>query len=107
MTVCGNDGGYAIVVREFETCLGFGWGAVSRNRNASDVVRAVEFSCDHAAVTPGFTGWRGGRMGTTVDRREFVPSYDIGSQEEAHLVLPQMVFFAICERFRFFVGKYA
>ncbi len=60
---------------------------ISTSGNSANVVRALEVARAAGARTIGMTGNDGGVLASIVDCCLFVPSMDIGHQEDVHLVM--------------------
>jgi D-sedoheptulose 7-phosphate isomerase len=60
---------------------------ISTSGNSANVLRALELARESGARTVGFTGPDGGAMRRLVEACVYVPSADIGQQEDVHLVL--------------------
>lgn len=94
MTAWGNDAAYEDIFAEQmlnflepgDVVLG-----ISTSGNSANVLRAMEVAREHGAVTVGFTGRSGGRLGPLVDHCIYVPSDDIGQQEDAHMILDHLI----------------
>lgn len=65
--------------------------AISTSGNSDNVVNAVEFARSQGAVTIGFTGFSGGRLGELVDHEIRVKSEIIEQVEDVHLMLEHMM----------------
>lgn len=65
--------------------------AISASGNSANVLKAVEEARNHAAVTIGFTGFDGGRLGSLVDVQVHVNSHIIEHVEDIHLALEHMI----------------
>lgn len=64
---------------------------ISASGNSPNVLRAMEFSRQHGAVTIGWTGRSGGALSHVVDLCVHCPTDDIGTIESVHLVLDHLV----------------
>lgn len=69
--------------------------AISASGNSKNVVRAVEEARKYNAITIGFTGFTGGRLGQLVDIHIHVRSEVIEHVEDIHLMLEHMIVRAI------------
>ena len=65
--------------------------AISASGNSKNVVNAVEEAQKHNAITIGFTGFDGGRLGQLVDTHIHVNSIIIEHVEDIHLMLEHMI----------------
>ena len=65
--------------------------AISASGNSKNVVNAVEEAQKHNAITIGFTGFDGGRLGQLVDTHIHVDSIIIEHVEDIHLMLEHMI----------------
>lgn len=65
--------------------------AISASGNSKNVVNAVEEAQKHNAITIGFTGFDGGRLGQLVDTHIHVNSIIIEHVEDVHLMLEHMI----------------
>lgn len=65
--------------------------AISASGNSKNVVRAVEEARKYNAITIGFTGFTGGRLGQLVDIHIHVRSEIIEHVEDIHLMLEHMI----------------
>jgi len=65
--------------------------AISASGNSKNVVNAVEEAQKHNAITIGFTGFDGGRLGQLVDTHIHVDSIIIEHVEDVHLMLEHMI----------------
>ncbi len=72
--------------------------AISTSGSSPNVLRALELARQAGARSIGFTGDHGGRLRSMVDLCLFVPSADIGHQEDVHLVLNHVLTTAIRSR---------
>lgn len=102
-----NDDGYENVfshqlenlVREGDIVIG-----ISTSGNSANVVNALDLAERSGAVTIGFTGFDGGRVGEMVDVNVHVPSSIIEQVEDIHLALEHMVVTVLRERVRLVVA---
>lgn len=69
--------------------------AISASGNSKNVVKAVEEARKYNAITIGFTGFTGGRLGQLVDIHIHVRSEVIEHVEDIHLMLEHMIVRAI------------
>jgi D-sedoheptulose 7-phosphate isomerase len=65
--------------------------AISASGNSKNVVKAVEEARKYGAITIGFTGFSGGRLGQIVDLHIHVESEIIEHVEDIHLMLEHMI----------------
>jgi D-sedoheptulose 7-phosphate isomerase len=65
--------------------------AISASGNSKNVVNAVEEARKYGAITIGFTGFSGGRLGQIVDLHIHVESDIIEHVEDIHLMLEHMI----------------
>lgn len=65
--------------------------AISASGNSANVIKAVEEARRHNAITIGFTGFDGGRLGSMVDIQVHVNSRLIEHVEDIHLMLEHMI----------------
>ena len=65
--------------------------AISASGNSKNVLNAVEESRKYGAITIGFTGFDGGRLGQMVDIHIHVKSTIIEHVEDIHLMLEHMI----------------
>ncbi|MEW6285713.1 MAG: SIS domain-containing protein [Chloroflexota bacterium] len=65
--------------------------AISASGNSKNVVKAVEEARKYGALTIGFTGFSGGRLGEIVDLHIHVESDIIEHVEDIHLMLEHMI----------------
>jgi D-sedoheptulose 7-phosphate isomerase len=94
MTAWGNDTSYENIFAEQmlnflepgDVVIG-----ISTSGNSANVLKAMEVARAHDAVTIGFTGRSGGKLGHLVDHCIYVPSDDIGQQEDAHMILDHLI----------------
>jgi D-sedoheptulose 7-phosphate isomerase len=64
---------------------------ISASGNSANVLRGMEEARRHDAVTIGFTGFDGGRLGAMVDLNIHVKSTIIEHVEDIHLMLEHMI----------------
>lgn len=64
---------------------------ISCSGNSPNVLRAMEVAREHGAITVGFAGRDGGRLGDLVDHCICVPGDYIGHQEDVHMVLDHLI----------------
>ena len=89
-----NDEGYENVfsqqlinlVRPDDVVIG-----ISTSGNSKNVINAVEEAQKYSAITIGFTGFDGGRLGQLVDTHIHVDSVVIEHVEDIHLMLEHMI----------------
>jgi len=65
--------------------------AISASGNSANVIRAVDLAKRISAVTIGFTGFDGGKLGPMVDLNIHIPSRCIEHVEDVHLMLEHMI----------------
>jgi D-sedoheptulose 7-phosphate isomerase len=65
--------------------------AISASGNSANVVKAIEEAKVHDAITVGFTGFTGGKLGALVDIQVHVESDVIEHVEDIHLMLEHMI----------------
>jgi D-sedoheptulose 7-phosphate isomerase len=65
--------------------------AISASGNSPNVVKAIEYACEMKAITIGFTGFDGGKLGRMVDLNVHIKSDCIEHVEDIHLVLEHMI----------------
>jgi D-sedoheptulose 7-phosphate isomerase len=65
--------------------------AISASGNSQNVINAVQEAHKHNAVTIGFTGFGGGRLGQMVNINIHVKSHIIEHVEDVHLMLEHMI----------------
>jgi D-sedoheptulose 7-phosphate isomerase len=65
--------------------------AISASGNSPNVVKAVAYACEMKAITIGFTGFDGGKLGQMVDLNVHIKSDCIEHVEDIHLVLEHMI----------------
>ena len=71
---------------------------ISASGKSPNVLRAIEVANKAGAVTVGFTGFDGGRLGDMVQIHVHVPSDSIEHVEDIHLSLEHMISQALRER---------
>jgi D-sedoheptulose 7-phosphate isomerase len=71
--------------------------AISTSGNSSNVLRAVRVANEMKATTIGFTGYKGGQLGTMVDINLNVPSDIIEQIEDIHLIFEHLICTALRE----------
>lgn len=72
--------------------------AISTSGNSPNVLRAAEVAQSAGAAVLGLTGDEGGQLSTLADLCLYVPSPNIGQQEDVHLVLNHVLTTAIRAR---------
>jgi len=90
MMAYANDLGYEEVFigplqnfyREGDVVLG-----ISGSGNSMNVVKAMEWAKEHAAVTIAFTGYSGGKMKQIAEYNVHIPIDDMQVAEDLHMVL--------------------
>lgn len=65
--------------------------AISASGNSANVIKGIEEARNSRAVTIGFTGFDGGRLGAMVDIQVHVNSKIIEHVEDIHLMLEHMI----------------
>lgn len=96
-----NDEGYenifaqqlANLIRPGDVVIG-----ISASGNSKNVINAIEEAQNHSAITIGFTGFDGGRLGQMVDINIHVQSNIIEHVEDVHLMLEHLIVKAIKEQ---------
>lgn len=94
ITAWANDSSYENVFKEqLENLLETGDLVIglSASGDSPNILRAVEFSRQHDAVTVGWTGLSGGRLKEVAEHCIHSPTDDIGIIESVHLVLDHLV----------------
>lgn len=89
-----NDEGYAnVFVQQLESFLQPGdiVIGISASGNSPNVLRAIEYASSIGAMTIGFTGFTGGKLGGMVEYHINVPSDSIEQVEDVHLVLEHLI----------------
>lgn len=64
---------------------------ISASGNSANVLKAMQVAREHGAITIGFTGRGGGRLGRLVDHCILVPSDYILHQEDGHMILDHLI----------------
>lgn len=72
--------------------------AISASGNSANVVKAIELAKSHGAITIGFTGFDGGRLGALVDIHIHIPSDIIQHVEDIHLMLSHLICKTLTEK---------
>lgn len=96
-----NDEGYenvfvqqlASLVRPRDVVIG-----ISTSGNSENVIRAIALANQVNAISIGFTGYQGGRLGPMVDLEVRVPSNSIEQIEDLHLMLEHLICKALRDR---------
>ncbi len=96
-----NDEGYenvfvqqlASLVRPHDVVIG-----ISTSGNSENVIRAIELANRVNAITIGFTGYQGGKLGPLVGINVLVPSDSIEQLEDIHLMLEHLICKALKDR---------
>lgn len=96
-----NDEGYenvfvqqlASLVRPRDVVIG-----ISTSGNSENVIRAIDLANQVDAITIGFTGYQGGRLGPMCDIEVRVPSNSIEQLEDVHLMLEHLICKALRDR---------
>lgn len=65
--------------------------AISTSGNSKNVINAIEEAQKHNAITIGFTGFDGGRLGQIVNLNIHVKSNIIEHVEDVHLILKHII----------------
>jgi D-sedoheptulose 7-phosphate isomerase len=94
LSALANDEGYEnVFVQQLENFLNTGdiVIAISASGNSPNVLKAVEYARQVNAVTVGFTGYDGGKLGLMVDLNLHINSGCIEHVEDIHLVLEHMI----------------
>jgi D-sedoheptulose 7-phosphate isomerase len=94
MTAWGNDNAYEnIFVEQLLNFLEPGDVviAISASGNSPNILRAIESAHEHQAITIGFTGNDGGKLGQLVDHCIYIPDDYTGRQEDGHLILDHLI----------------
>lgn len=65
--------------------------AISASGNSGNILKAVEYANTQKALTIGFTGFRGGRLGGIVQECLTVPSDSMEQIEDVHLILEHIL----------------
>jgi D-sedoheptulose 7-phosphate isomerase len=94
MTAYANDDGYehvfahqlASFVQPHDVVIG-----ISTSGNSPNVLNAIALANDMDAITIGFTGFDGGRLGSMVDIEVHTPSNRIEQVEDIHLMLEHLM----------------
>jgi len=94
MTAWGNDTAFENIFSEQllnlvspeDVVLG-----ISTSGNSPNILKALQAGHEHGAITVGFTGRDGGRLKDLVDHCIFIPSDNIGQQEDAHVILNHVI----------------
>ena len=71
---------------------------ISASGNSPNVLNAMEVAAQHQATRIGFTGFKGGKLGSMVDLHINIPSDNYGQVEDLHLMLEHMVVNALQDR---------
>lgn len=94
LSALANDEGYdQIFAQQLESFIHPGdiVMAISTSGNSSNVINAVKLANRHDALTIGFTGFDGGKLGELVDIHIHVPSNNIEYVEDVHLILEHFI----------------
>lgn len=83
----------ASLVRPHDVVIG-----ISTSGNSENVVRAIELANRVNAITIGFTGHEGGKLGPMVNINVLVPSDSIEQLEDIHLMLEHLICKALKDR---------
>lgn len=71
--------------------------AISTSGNSPNILKAVEMANKAGAITIGFTGYEGGKLGALVDIEVRVPSDNIRHVEDIHMIISHLISFALYE----------
>jgi len=71
---------------------------ISASGNSPNILRALEFARQNAAVTVGWTGNSGGAMKDMVDLAWRIPTDNVGLIESCHLFFDHLVTTELCKR---------
>jgi len=94
LSALANDEGYEnVFIQQLENLLNAGdiVIAISASGNSLNVIKAVAYARDMNAVTIGFTGYDGGKLGKMVDLNLHIKSTCIEHVEDIHLVLEHVI----------------
>jgi len=64
---------------------------ISASGNSPNVLHAMDVAAQNQATSIGFTGFKGGKLGTMVDLHINIPSDNYGQVEDIHLMLEHMI----------------
>jgi D-sedoheptulose 7-phosphate isomerase len=95
-----NDEGYEnVFAQQLASFVGPGDVVIgiSTSGNSANVINAVKLAKERGAITVGFTGFDGGRLGSLVDVNLHVPSDSIEQVEDIHLMLEHLICKALLE----------
>jgi D-sedoheptulose 7-phosphate isomerase len=95
-----NDEGYEnVFAQQLDSFVGPGDVVIgiSTSGNSTNVLNAVRLAKERGAITVGFTGFDGGRLGSLVDVNLHVPSDSIEQVEDIHLMLEHLICNALLE----------
>ncbi len=71
---------------------------ISGSGNSENVLRAVEYGNGNSAITLGFTGFSGGRLGKVAELSINVASEDMQKIEDIHLIMTHMIMQSFCKK---------
>ncbi len=71
---------------------------ISGSGNSENVLRAVEYGNGNGAITLGFTGFDGGKLGKVAGLSINVASEDMQKIEDIHLILTHMIMQSFCKK---------
>jgi len=71
--------------------------AISTSGNSPNILKAVKLANDAGAITIGFTGYEGGKLGQLVNVEVRVASDNIRHIEDIHMIIMHLISFAIYE----------
>ncbi len=71
---------------------------ISGGGNSENVLRAVRYAREKEAVTLGFTGYDGGKLGREAGVTINIASDDMQKIEDIHLILTHMIMQAFCKK---------
>lgn len=99
-TALANDEGYETVfshqlrnyVQPHDIVL-----AISTSGNSPNILKAVKLANDVGAITIGFTGFEGGKLGQMVNVEVRVASDNIRHIEDIHMIIAHLISFALYE----------
>jgi D-sedoheptulose 7-phosphate isomerase len=96
MTAIGNDYGYEdIFVLQLKSLMQAGdvVVAISASGNSPNIVKAIEYANDNAAITIGLTGFDGGKLRRIARSSVHVPTAkgEYGPVEDIHMVFDHLV----------------
>ncbi len=71
--------------------------AISTSGNSPNILKAVKLANDAGAITIGFTGYEGGKLGQMVNVEVRVASDNIRHIEDIHMIIAHLISFALYE----------